>query len=76
MIKRIIGFLVTVAALAVMVLAVLSRDKYSSMIVGIEPEEVMTEEVVTPIQQEEVEVEIEGERIDSLSLTTDSLKLE
>lgn len=76
MIKRIIGFLVTVAALAVMVLAVLSRDKYSSMIVGIEPEEVVTEEVVTPIQQEEVEVEIEGERIDSLSLTTDSLKLE
>ena len=76
MIKRIIGFLVTVAALAVMVLAVLSRDKYSSMIVGIEPEEEVTEEVVTPIQQEEVEVEIEGERIDSLSLTTDSLKLE
>ena len=62
--------------MAVMVLAVLSRDKYSSMIVGSEPEEVVTEEVVTPIQQEEVEVEIEGERIDSLSLTTDSLKLE
>ena len=76
MIKRIIGFLVMVAALAVMVLAVLSRDKYSSMIVGIEPREVVAEEVVTPIQQEEVEVEIEGERIDSLSLTTDSLKLE